>query len=51
MVLGAFFVAGNRLGVFQMIVVMKKGASQGQVDHIIEKVESFGLKSHVIVVT
>ncbi len=34
-----------------MIVVMKKGASQADVDHIIKKVESFGLKSHVIVGT
>jgi 3-deoxy-7-phosphoheptulonate synthase len=31
-----------------MIVVMKRGASQEQVDHMIERVEQLGLKSHVI---
>jgi 3-deoxy-7-phosphoheptulonate synthase len=31
-----------------MIVVMKRGASQGQVDHMIERVEQLGLKAHVI---
>lgn len=31
-----------------MIVVMKKGASQEEVQHIVERVESLGLKSHVI---
>src|SRR5438128_4426798 len=34
-----------------MIVVMKPGASQGQVDHVIERVEELGLRSHVIVGT
>jgi 3-deoxy-7-phosphoheptulonate synthase len=34
-----------------MIVVMKQGASQDQVDHVIERVTSFGLKPHVIVGT
>ena len=34
-----------------MIVVMKKGASQDQVDHMVERVESLGLKSHIIVGT
>lgn len=32
-----------------MIVVMEKGASQEQVDHMVERVEALGLKSHVIV--
>ena len=31
-----------------MIVVMKKGASEEEVQHIVERVESLGLKSHVI---
>jgi 3-deoxy-7-phosphoheptulonate synthase len=34
-----------------MIVVMKSGASQRQVDHIIERIEQLGLRSHVIVGT
>lgn len=34
-----------------MIVVMKKGASPGQIDHMVARVESLGLKSHVIVGT
>lgn len=31
-----------------MIVVMKKGASQDQIDHMIQRVDDLGLKSHVI---
>src|SRR2546425_3492297 len=31
-----------------MIVVMKSGASQQQIDHIIERIEQLGLRSHVI---
>lgn len=31
-----------------MIVVMKKGATDEEVQHIVERVESLGLKSHVI---
>jgi 3-deoxy-7-phosphoheptulonate synthase len=34
-----------------MIVVMKPGASQSQVDHVIERIEQLGLRSHVIVGT
>ncbi len=34
-----------------MIVVMKPGATPGQVDHVVEKIEHLGLKSHVIVGT
>src|SRR6202790_298677 len=34
-----------------MIVVMKPGASQQQVQHIIEQIEQLGLRSHVIVGT
>ena len=34
-----------------MIVVMKPGSSQAQIDHMIERVESLGLTSHVIVGT
>lgn len=34
-----------------MIVVMQKGATQAQVDHMVERVESLGLKAHVIVGT
>jgi 3-deoxy-7-phosphoheptulonate synthase len=34
-----------------MIVVMEKGASQEQVQHMIERVEGLGLKAHVIVGT
>src|SRR5271165_3800901 len=34
-----------------MIVVMKPGASQSQIDHIIERIEQLGLRSHVIVGT
>jgi 3-deoxy-7-phosphoheptulonate synthase len=34
-----------------MIVVMNRGASQEQVDHMVERVEALGLKSHVIVGT
>src|SRR2546425_859328 len=41
--------AGKRSS--SMIVVMKPGASQRQVDHIIERIEQLGLRSHVIVGT
>src|SRR5438445_7167870 len=34
-----------------MIVVMKPGASQQQVDHVIERIGQLGLRSHVIVGT
>jgi 3-deoxy-7-phosphoheptulonate synthase len=34
-----------------MIVVMKRGASQEQVSHMIQRVEGLGLKAHVIVGT
>src|SRR5260370_26874699 len=34
-----------------MIVVMKHGATQQQVDHMIERIEGMGLRSHVIVGT
>ena len=34
-----------------MIVVMQPGATQRQVDHVIELIESLGLRSHVIVGT
>src|SRR5207248_3515225 len=34
-----------------MIVVMKSGATQQQIDHVIERVEQLGLRSHVIVGT
>ena len=34
-----------------MIVVMKPGASQEQVDHVIANIEQLGLRSHVIVGT
>jgi 3-deoxy-7-phosphoheptulonate synthase len=34
-----------------MIVVMKPGSSQKQIDHIIERIEQLGLRSHVIVGT
>src|SRR5438105_1986214 len=34
-----------------MIVVMKAGATQKQIDHMIESVEQLGLRSHVIVGT
>jgi 3-deoxy-7-phosphoheptulonate synthase len=34
-----------------MIVVMKAGARQHQIDHVIERIEQLGLRSHVIVGT
>ena len=34
-----------------MVVVMKPGASQHQIDHIIERIEQLGLRGHVIVGT
>lgn len=34
-----------------MIVVMEKGATQDQIDHMVQRVEEMGLKSHVIVGT
>src|ERR1700738_4858610 len=34
-----------------MIVVMKEGADRQQIDHVIERIEALGLKSHVIVGT
>src|SRR5437764_6244328 len=43
--------ASRRPGGEAMIVVMKPGASQRQIDHIIERVEQLGLRSHVIVGT
>src|SRR6201984_482283 len=36
---------------YPMIVVMKPGATQQQLDHIIERIEQLGLRSHVIVGT
>lgn len=32
-----------------MIVVMKKGATQLEIDHAVERIEQFGLKPHIIV--
>lgn len=34
-----------------MIVVMKPGASQPQIDHVVQSIEQLGLRSHVIVGT
>ncbi len=34
-----------------MVVVMKPGATQAQIDHVIERIEQLGLRSHVIVGT
>src|SRR4051794_15325725 len=34
-----------------MIVVMKQGATQRQLDHVIERIEQLGLRSHIIVGT
>src|SRR3984893_675915 len=34
-----------------MIVVMKSGATQRQIDHVIERIDQLGLRSHVIVGT
>lgn len=34
-----------------MIVVMEKGATQQQIDHMVQRVESLGLKAHIIVGT
>src|SRR5947209_14509188 len=34
-----------------MIVVMKPGSTQRQIDHMIERIEELGLRSHVIVGT
>src|SRR5262245_56608577 len=34
-----------------MSVVMKSGATPRQIDHVVEKIEHLGLKSHVIVGT
>ena len=34
-----------------MIIVMKKGANQNQIDHMVQRVEELGLKSHVIIGT
>jgi len=34
-----------------VIVVMKKGATQADIDHTVEKIEGMGLRSHVIVGT
>src|SRR5215475_7103248 len=34
-----------------MIVVMQPGATQKQIDHVIERIEQLGLRSHVIVGT
>ena len=34
-----------------MIVVMEKGASKDQIDHMVQRVEGLGLKAHVIVGT
>lgn len=34
-----------------MIVVMKPGATQAQIDHVVDRIEQLGLRSHVIVGT
>jgi 3-deoxy-7-phosphoheptulonate synthase len=39
------------IGGEDMIVVMKPGASQRQIDHVIDRIEQLGLRSHVIVGT
>ena len=33
---------------FSMIVVMEKGANKSQIEHMVERVETMGLKAHVI---
>src|SRR6267378_6319686 len=42
---------GGDSGVSIMIVVMKPGSSQKQIDHVIGLIEELGLRSHVIVGT
>ena len=32
-----------------MIVVMKQGASQAEIEHMVERVQNLGLKPHVLV--
>jgi 3-deoxy-7-phosphoheptulonate synthase len=39
----------NYREIFSMIVVMQRGASQSEVQHMVERVEGLGLKAHVIV--
>src|SRR5205823_11956763 len=34
-----------------MVVVMQSGASQQQIDHVVERIEQLGLRSHIIVGT
>src|ERR671934_476304 len=34
-----------------MIVVMKPGATEAQINHVIERIEQLGLRSHIIVGT
>src|ERR1017187_10349510 len=51
---GAFFVCALKPGFFfggRMIVVMKPGSNQSQIDHVIQLVREMGLKEHVIVGT
>jgi 3-deoxy-7-phosphoheptulonate synthase len=52
MVMGACAGAREReTGRDVMIVVMKQGATQQQIDHVIERIEQLGLKNHVIIGT
>ena len=30
-----------------MIIILKSGATDAQIDHVVERVESFGLKAHL----
>jgi 3-deoxy-7-phosphoheptulonate synthase len=46
-----FFSERSYLEDLSMIVVMKPGATQQQLDHVIERIEQLGLRSHVIVGT
>ena len=41
-------IAEKHKEIFSMIVVMEKGASDEQIQHMVERVEGLGLKSHVI---
>src|ERR1700733_15717647 len=48
---GAFFVLCSRSIFFggRMIVVMKPGSNQKQIEHVIQLVREMGLKEHIIV--
>jgi 3-deoxy-7-phosphoheptulonate synthase len=48
---GVSFFAGLAVGSFAMVVVMKPGSTQSQIEHVVGRIREMGLKDHIIVGT